>query len=211
MRRGGCNEDHTAQMTHPHSLGLSLQRINPYRQGKRSHKQLPSHLSPPQMEPDNMQGYEIDSGYNTGFYKCPAGTGYTTGCLTDYNEWKDFNLFLATEASRPRLSAKGFGAETPTAFPREGALEGDACVACQMVGARAGALPRSPTRHRLAHHPHHPTRPADRSRTCAGCLWLSRTTGPWRKTWSTRTTWWCRSSASSMESERWGMGDSRRR
>lgn len=51
-----------------------------------------------------MNGHENDSGYNTGFYKCPPGTGYSTGCMTDYNEWRDFNLFLANEAHKRGLA-----------------------------------------------------------------------------------------------------------
>ncbi|KIZ01753.1 hypothetical protein MNEG_6207 [Monoraphidium neglectum] len=60
------------------------------------------------VEPDNVQGFETDSGYNTGFYKCPikngVQTGYTTGCDLDYKEWRGFNLFLANEAHARNLS-----------------------------------------------------------------------------------------------------------
>jgi hypothetical protein len=69
------------------------------------------------VEPDNVQGHEEDSGYNTGFYQCtkynPAaqsasmsvvykmnGDCPTCACTKDYDQWLDFNKFLAAEAHK---------------------------------------------------------------------------------------------------------------
>jgi hypothetical protein len=117
---------------------------------------------PPQMEPDNVQGYETDSGYNTGFYKCPAGTNYQTGCLTDYKEWRDFNLFLAAEARRIPPSAA-----LPLLKPRTraGAPAGPTLA----IRAAITAAPPSPTPGGCTTFPPLPL--ANRSRTRAACRW----------------------------------------